>query len=161
MINSDCKFVKTSKRFRPYGTTYHLPIKGKAKVTLQAERGASIETWAYIVDNCNGQSLLGEADAVRLGIVKLNLEGATEENIQKISYVPKSPPPTVGIISGGQTQDEIDSSMKDLVKEFSGLFSDHTGKYNGKPIKIHFNRPAIPVIQPQSRIPLHYVDRLK
>ena len=27
-IKGDCKFVKTSKRFRPYGTKYHLPIKG-------------------------------------------------------------------------------------------------------------------------------------
>ena len=25
-IKNSCKFVKTSKRFRPYGTTYHLPI---------------------------------------------------------------------------------------------------------------------------------------
>ena len=28
-IKDNCKFVKTSKRFRPYGTAYHLPIKGK------------------------------------------------------------------------------------------------------------------------------------
>ena len=56
-IKADCKFVKTSKRFRPYGTAYHLPIKGKAQVYLTAERGARIETWAYIVDDEKEQSL--------------------------------------------------------------------------------------------------------
>ena len=59
-IKKDCVFVKTSKRFRPYGTAYHLPIKGKAKVKLTAERGATIDTWAYVVDDKREQSLLGE-----------------------------------------------------------------------------------------------------
>ena len=43
-IKECCRSVKTSKRFRPYGTAYHLSIKGKAKVTLQAEKVAEIET---------------------------------------------------------------------------------------------------------------------
>ena len=30
----NCKFVKTSKRFRPYGAAYHLLIKGKARCDL-------------------------------------------------------------------------------------------------------------------------------
>ena len=63
-IKESCRFVKTSKRFRPYGTAYHLPIKGKAKVTLQAENGAETETWIYVVNDKNEQSLLGKADAV-------------------------------------------------------------------------------------------------
>lgn len=85
-IKGDCKFVKTSKRFRPYGTAYHLPIKGKARVNLTAERGAAIQTWIYVVDDAREQSLLGESDAVRLGIVKLDLKGAKEEIVQRVSY---------------------------------------------------------------------------
>ena len=77
-IRSGCKFVKTSKRFRPYGTAYHLPIKGKAQVKLTAERGATIDTWVYIVDDKREQSLLGEGADIRLGIVKLDLKGAIE-----------------------------------------------------------------------------------
>ena len=50
-IKDCCRSVKTSKRFRPYGTAYYLPIKGKAKVTLQAENGAEIETWIYVVND--------------------------------------------------------------------------------------------------------------
>ena len=75
--------MKTSKRFRPYKTAYHLPIKGKAKVTLQTENGAEIETWIYVVNDKNEQSLLGKADAIRLGIVQLNLKGAETEVIKK------------------------------------------------------------------------------
>ena len=33
-IKQSSKFVKTSKRFRPFGTTYRLPIRGKAKITM-------------------------------------------------------------------------------------------------------------------------------
>ena len=89
-IRDGCKFVKTSKRFRPYGTAYHLPIKGKALVTLTAELGAEIETWIYVVDDHKESSLLGETDAIRLGIVKLDLRGAEEEVVKKIEYLNKS-----------------------------------------------------------------------
>ena len=50
-IKECCRFVKTSKRFRPYNH----PIKGKAKVTLQAENGAEIETWIFVVNDKNEQ----------------------------------------------------------------------------------------------------------
>ena len=38
--------------------------KGKAKVTLQAEDGAEIETWIYVLNDKNEQSLLGKVDAI-------------------------------------------------------------------------------------------------
>ena len=62
-------FVKTSERFRPLGTAYHLLIPGKAKVTLCAEKGATIESYIYVVDNKREQSLLRKKDATGLGIV--------------------------------------------------------------------------------------------
>ena len=74
--------MKTSKGFRPYGTAFRLPIKGKAKVTLTAQRGAKITTWVYVVDDPKEQSLLGEEDATRLGIVRLDVLGAQEEVVQ-------------------------------------------------------------------------------
>ena len=63
-IKHQCKFVRTSKRFRPFGKAYYLPIKGKAKVVITAQWGASIETHIYIVDDSREQSLLGEEDAI-------------------------------------------------------------------------------------------------
>lgn len=51
--------------------------------------------------------------------------------------------------------------MQEMIKEFSDVFSDSTGKFKGKPIKIQVQKDAIPVIQPVRRIPLHYVERLE
>ena len=73
------KLVKTSKRFRPYGTTYLLPIIGRAQMYLRAENGAQVKTWVYIVNDKKEQCLLGKFDACRLGIVTINLKGAQKE----------------------------------------------------------------------------------
>ena len=59
-IKPYCTFVKTSKQFRSFGTNYHLPIKGKAKVNITAEKGAQIDTFVYILDDEREQSLLGK-----------------------------------------------------------------------------------------------------
>ena len=160
-IREHCKFVKTSKRFRPYGTAFLLPIKGKAKVTLTAQRGAKITTWVYVVDDPKEQSLLGEEDATRLGIVTLDALGAPCEVVKQISYMHATTKAPDEIMSGEQTQDEIDANMNHIIDQFPSVFSHSTGKFCGPPIKIHVNKDAVPVIQPQRRIPLHYVSRLK
>ena len=154
-IRDGCKFVKTSKRFRPYGTAYHLPIKGKALVTLTAERGAEIETWVYVVDDQKESSLLGETDAIRLGIVKLDLKGSKEEIVNKIEYLNKSDVK----IEENDYNKEVDSEMDKIRSEFADVISDTTGKVKGPPIKIQFQEDATPTIQPPRRIPLHYMSR--
>ena len=160
-VNNNGEITKTSKRFRPYGTAYHLPIIGKSKVWLKAENGAEILTWVYIVNNKKETSLLGKEDATRLGIVKLDLKGANEEVVKKIQYIPKSDTKKETIVSGKETQEQIDNNMKQLMDKFPQLFSDKTGKFKGDPIKIQVNSDAKPVIQAPRRIPLHYRDRLK
>ena len=160
-IKKNCTFVKTSKQFRPYGTSYHLPIKGKAKVTLTAERGASIETWVYVVDDKREESLLGENDAVRLGIVKLDLKGSTEEVVSRITYAQKAPNLSKETVSDGQTQGDIDASMQNIINNFPNVFTNRTGKFKGEPIQIQCKPDYTPVIQPSRRIPLHYVSKLK
>ena len=168
-VRSGCKFVKTSKRFRPYGTAYHLPIKGKSEVYLTSENGARIKTWVYVNDDPREQSLLGERDARRLGIVHLNLKGAEKEvvleesniePVKRVSYSRKTKG-TGDIVSGGETQQSIDDRMENIVKKFPALFSDRTGKCKGSPIEIQIKAGAEPVIQPSRRIPLHYVERVK
>ena len=87
-----CPFVKTSKHFRPFGRAYHLPIQGEAKVTLCAENGATIESYIYVIDNKWEQSLLGEKDAICLGIVKLHPQGASEHYLQiNLNQKPRYP----------------------------------------------------------------------
>ena len=70
---------KTRLKFRPYGTNHYLPIKGRAAVKLWAEAGAMIETEVYVNGDSSEDSLLGEKDAERLGIITLRPEGASEE----------------------------------------------------------------------------------
>ena len=161
-IKECCRFVRTSKRFRPYGTAYHLPIKGKAKVTLQAENGVEIETWIYVVNDKNEQSLFGKADVIRLGIVQLNLQGAETEVIKKISFIPKESVSADNIIvSGGETQQAIDKRMQDIIEDFQSVFTDIIGRFRGEPIKIQVKSNAVLVIQAPRRIPLHCSERAK
>ena len=56
MIKNQCKLVKTSKRFRPFGTAYNLPIRVKAYVNLTAQKGAQIDTYVYIIGDPKEQS---------------------------------------------------------------------------------------------------------
>ena len=68
---------ETKLKFRPYGTNHHLPIKGRAAVRLKAKAMAVIETEVYVNKDRSEDSLLGEKDAERLGIVTVKPEGAT------------------------------------------------------------------------------------
>ena len=68
-----------------------MPIIGRAYITIKAENGAKINTWVYIVNSYKESSLLGELVAVRLGIVTINLKGASEEvTVQKLDFLTKS-----------------------------------------------------------------------
>ena len=114
--------MKTSKRFRPYGTSYHLPIKGKAKVAVTCENGASITTWVCVNDDPKEQSLLGKADVRRLGIVHLNPKGAEkevelDEPVQRVNYSRKSKN-KCDIVSGGESQEVIDERMQNLIRKY-------------------------------------------
>ena len=59
--------MSNSKRFRPYGTQYHLLIKGKALVDLTAGNLATIDTWVYVNNDPNEQFLLDVNDDGRKG----------------------------------------------------------------------------------------------
>ena len=66
---------------------------------LTSENGAQIKTWVYVNDDPREQSLLGECDARRLGIVHLNLKGSDKEvvleennieSLKRVSYSRKT-----------------------------------------------------------------------
>ena len=59
------------KRFRPYGTQQMLQIRGMAEVTLRAKAGATTKTVVYVNNSNTKDSLLGEMDAKRLGIIEV------------------------------------------------------------------------------------------
>ena len=130
-------------------------------MTLTAERGAKIDAWVYVVNDKRKQSLLGESDAVRLCIVKLDLKGSTEEFMGRVSYIWKPNPPSNGIFSGNKTQEEINKRMKALINQFPSVFTDVTGKFQGEPIRIKLESDMSPVIYHPRRVPMHYCERLR
>ena len=107
------------------------------------------------------QSFLGESDAVRVGIAKLDLKGSTQEVMRRVSYLPKPNPPSNRIVSGNETQEKIDKKVKALINKFPSVFTDLTGKFQGEPIKIQLKSDVSPVIQPPRRVPMHYRERLR
>ena len=95
----------------------------------------------------------------------LNPKGAEkevelDEPVQRVNYSRKSKN-KCDIVSGGESQEVIDERMQNLIRKYSTVFSDKTGKCKGSPIKIQVRQGAVPVIQPARRIPLQYMDRLK
>ena len=115
----------------------------------------------YVVNDKREQLLLGESDAVHLGIVKLDLKGSTEEVRGRVSYIPKPNPPSNGIVSGNETQEEINRRMKALINQFPSVFADVKGKVQGEPIRIQLKSDMSSVIQPSRRVPMQYRERLR
>ena len=116
----------------------------------------------YIVNSTKEFSLLGETDAVRLGIVTINLKGAEKEvTVNKVDFVTKSALSKQEPIQNQQSQRQIEDTMKLMRMKHKDVFSDVTGKFQGPPIKIQVSKNAVPIIQPRRGNPLHYVDRLE
>ena len=115
---------------------------------MHAANGAEIETWVFIHKNQTKTSLLRKEDALRLGIVKLNLKGTEKE------VIPTANDETIGSMSDAtgipdgvpreEHQEEIDARMTQMKLKYHSVFSDRTGKFKGKPIPIQLRHDAIP-----------------
>ena len=91
---------------------------------------------------------LGLKDAQALGIVKINLEGQQldeTESVRQLYDMPRQAPGP-GIISGGQTQEEIDLQMTELVRPFQQVFQG-IGAAKVEPVHIEVDKTAKPVQQ--------------
>ena len=78
-----------------------------------------------------------------------------------MSYISRPDPPSNGIVSGNETQEEINKRMKAMINQFPSVFTDMTGKFQGEPIKIQLKLDMSQVIQPPRRVPMHYRERLR
>ena len=148
---------KTKLKFRPYGTNHYLPIKGRAAVRLRAEAGAVIETEVYVNGDRSEDSLLGEKDAERLGIIT----SRPEVEIRRIKQNKNS---NAGLVEEDQTvmrdQKIVDEKMEKVAEEFKEVF-EGIGKYKGPPVELQVQEGVRPVVQAPGRIPLHYQEPLK
>ena len=151
---------ETKLKFRPYGTSQYLPIMGRAVVNFRAEAGAVIETEVYVNKDRKEESLLGEKDAERLGVITVRPRGAASEvEIRRIKQNSKK-----GLEKEDQAvmnnQKTVDERMEKVAKEYEEVF-EGIGKYKGPPVKIQVEEGVRPVVQPPRRIPLHYQEPLR
>ena len=119
-----------------------------------------IETEVYVNGDKSEDSLLGEKDAERLGIITLRPEGmASEVEIRRIKQNSKA-----RLVEEDQTvmrdQGVVDEEMNKLAEEFKEVF-EGIGKYKGPPVEIQVQEGVRPVVQPPRRIPLHYQEPLR
>ena len=170
--NPTAKLKKNTIRFVPYGTRQSLPVRGKARVMLQCEEGMRVYTTVYVVAG-QTENLLGERDAVALGILAIKPRGskakkeegytdqgkAKKETVANI-HVVKKETPTAGNVSGGQSQTEIDRDMEAVLYQFRDMF-DGIGEIKLPPIEIFMKEGARPVAQKQRPIPIHLMEPLR
>ena len=159
--NAAAKLRKNCIKFVPYGTKQTLPVMGKVKVQLQCEEGKRIYTTVYVVAG-QQENLLGERDAVALGIINIkprgDQPGDTVETVGHIHSMKKEKP--TEIASGGQTQADIDRDMDAILVQFKELFSG-IGVVKIPPIQIYMKEGAQPVAQRQRPVPVHLMKPLR
>ena len=172
--NPDVKLRHTKVRFRPYSTKAEVPLLGKMKVKLTNNNGYHTNTTVYVTKG-QTESLLGREDAIDLGIIQINPDGrkptqeraprtSRQEDTRSCSRSPepvrsRSPEPVrhitpetllapkeEGIVSGGQTQAEIDASMDKITAEHAAVF-EGMGRAKVDPIHIQVKEGARPVTQ--------------
>ena len=151
---------KNTIKFIPYGTGVSLPIKGKAKGVLKCKNGKKVKTNVYVVKG-EHESLLGKQDGMALGIIKINPNGGfNEDRIRQIGNVQKEPVVKGGIVSGGQTQEEIDACMEIIKEQFADIF-EGIGEAKVPPIHVYIDKNAKPIAQKQRPIPINMMEPLK
>ena len=155
------KPVATTRTFVPYGIDTKLPIYARGKVTIQSKRGAVIQTHVYIMEDAEAESLLGRDDAIRLGIIKLDMEGNSKaklikEQVNKLKLQRLAPIILGEPFSAGRNQWEVDQDMAVIKKEYEGMFKG-LGKVKDVRVDINLKPGAKPKIQAARPVLLHYL----
>ena len=148
-------------KFKPFGTSLSLPILGRTKCKLRAKAGKEVLTMVYVVAG-ETESLLGLKDGESLGIIKIKPEGEQAAGVETVAqmYDVAKQQPRCGVISGEQTQDQIDRSMQEIVgphmKVFQGI-----GQATVEPVHIEIDSKVKPVQQKRRPIAIHYRERFQ
>ena len=165
--NPSTRLKSNNIKFTPYGTNVKLPVKGRAKVVFTNARGRKVTSMVYVVGE-QTESLLGKKDGQSLGIIQITPRGGEpstktredKEAVHRMTEVKKTTVPKNGIVSGGQTQAQIDGKMTRLLEDFNPLF-DGIGKAGIPPIHIYTKEGRAPVAQKQRTVAHQYLEPLK
>ena len=73
--------VAADTRMRAWGARGYLDVRGMFHTTLRLDKGATKETWVYVVDGYRAEALLGDRDAEDLSIISFNKDGREEDQV--------------------------------------------------------------------------------
>ena len=121
----------------------YLKVKGKAKVTIQAAQGQTIETFVNIMKGRQVEPLLGLEDSVVLGILQINSERSTVHTVEAATSENSCIPATTAKI------------ISDHDALFSGI-----RKFENTEVTFTINDHVKPAIQRDRSIPIAYWDQL-
>ena len=102
----------------------------------------------YIIEG-ERESLLGKEDAIKLGIIRMNPRGDKPDAGEQVGCITPEilkDPIKEGIVSGGQTQAQIDTTMEELASKQASFF-EGMGRADTKPIHIEIRDDVILVAQ--------------
>ena len=153
------RLKKSMVNFSPFGMKMKLPILGRTKCQIVAMGGAEIQTIVYVVAG-ETESLLGLSDGEALGIININPDSNNNETVMMMEAEEKTDVPKEGIVSGGQTQEEIDKATKDIVDRHPKMFLG-LGRAKVDPVHIDIDKTVKPVRQKRRPVAIHYRQRMK
>ena len=127
-------------------------------MVLTNKKDKKVKTTVYIVEG-EDESLLGKEDAIKLGIIRIDRDGVAEDKMMEDDMKLRCITPEVlkdqikdGIVSDGQTQDQIDAAMTKIADKHADVFQG-MGRADTEPIHIEIDEQAVPVAQGRRQIP--------
>ena len=119
-----------------------------------------VDFFSHIRKNPIFESLLGLTDGEALGIIYINPDSNNNETVMMMEAEVKTDVPKEGIVSGGQTQEEIEKAMKDIVDRHQKLFQG-LGRAKVDTVHIDIDETVKPVRQKRRPVAIHYRQKLK
>ena len=162
-IQHTATMQRTTKTFSAYGApqAHHLPVAARAKVTIQAEKEATTETYVYIVDDQSVESLLGRQDGIALGILSITPAGAPHADtttVHRLLLTPKTP--HADNYSDTRQPSALQNDIQKIVGQHQHMFQG-VGKAKNQVVDIPLKADARPYIQPPRPIPFHFHPQLQ
>ena len=111
-------------------------------------------TIIYVVKNAQ-ESLLGLRDGEALGIIQINPNG------EIVRQATVNDPRIKEIVSGDETQEDIDKNMDNMVNGFKEVFKGIGRATKVPPIEIEVDSSIPPLQQMMRPIPIRYKEKLR
>ena len=139
------KLQEADLRLIGYGSKTPLPVTAKFRTKITTPKGATKETWIYVVDVEGIEPLMGDLDATDLGFLVFNPDGRepTEFEVRKVGIKEGT---KIGEGTMPEAQDEPQISEKERLDcrkiinspKYATIFDGHIGKMVKRtPITLH------------------------